>query len=164
MRFAPFALIFAAACTPEGAIDPVTMQELGDTLQRGAHTMTGELPIVSGFERTIGRNGHSYVDNEIDVHLDATTDDWVMLGGHIELPVEELPEGEWIEIDDRDHWIYGCSGPSDRTVRWDRNAEAVIARRITVEIDGTPTYELSVVADFGSQGMVAAVSTPSLEE
>ncbi|MEZ4317606.1 MAG: hypothetical protein R3F61_08875 [Myxococcota bacterium] len=165
MRFAIVAVL-AAACAPE-IPEPIDLDAFEARLDPGTARMAGEMPIVGAFDRDVNRNEAALWTDAVEFHVDATEGDWVMLGGEVTLPVAAIPEGEWVEVDDRDHWIYGCSGPRDRAIRYDGSAESVWVHREPVDIgpgaQRTPE-RLMLVASFGRAGVVGVVVEPSVGE
>lgn len=146
-----------AACLPE--VDRDQMDRVADLLEPGSSMLTGHLPSVDEFQRDITLNELEISDrNRVDVALHGLQDDWIMLAGTVDLHPDELPEGEWVRLDQTQHSLYACSGPDEAVVYYERSANAVLVRKHTHQVGDAGQPELSIVAAFGTDGTVGAIA------
>lgn len=154
-----FALLLAAVpVVSTGCLAPAdfdAMDDAGDRLRSAEQPVVlGELPVVGAFDRDADTEVDT-VDDVFGVRVDGELDDWVMLGGEIELDVAALPTDEWTVVGPRDHWLYACTGPQRSTVFWEYDVDVVHIR---------PTDDwLDVVTSVG-RGRVLAARVPLVGE
>lgn len=159
-RLVPVLSLFAIACTP-----PLTSAEIAAFAEGSDFgRMSGEVPIVGAFDapargglvRELGWND----EPELALDIDALDEGgWIMLGGAFDL--EPLVENEWVRFNDREHWVYGCSGPSYRSVRWDRDVRDLRVKLDRIETPDGPANQYSIEAYLGGSEIRSVVVEPA---
>ncbi len=126
-------------------------------------TMRGEMPDNGNFDRSLSHASIYRFDDAIEFDLHSLDGSWAMVGGGFSLRAPE--EGQTVVLDPADHWIIGCSGPSEYDAAFDESAETVEVQVDRVEVDGQAMVEFTITASFGSAGEVTTVVVqPAPEE
>ncbi|MCB9676426.1 MAG: hypothetical protein H6737_14990 [Alphaproteobacteria bacterium] len=161
IAFAALVASFATGCTPlVGALvaielldrDPVYYDDFAESNAEG--TMRGDIPEGGTFDRQLTRATIWNYDQGLDFDLHTTAETWVMLTGGFSA---DLEDGETVVLGPDEHWIIGCSGPSEYDAMYDQPAEEVEITRELVEIEGETMIQLTIEASFGPDGTVTAV-------
>ncbi|MEZ4316426.1 MAG: hypothetical protein R3F61_02930 [Myxococcota bacterium] len=117
--------------------------------------MRGQTPPTGAFDRDITSGTITRSTGWTDFEVNATGGDWAMLAGGFE--TDRLVDGRTITLDPSEHWIYGCSGPSEWNAEFDEPADTVQVRRDRIEIAGEPLIELTITATFGPGSEIVTV-------
>ncbi|MFT6145528.1 MAG: hypothetical protein ACJAZO_001251 [Myxococcota bacterium] len=166
------ALFLVTGCEAIPGMGPTNANTGGEVfggVHEGDSFMTGRISTVQSFDDDLSINDASIEDGwlSIDLHAEGRYG-WVMLAGNID--VSGLEAGDSIELtQDELSYFVGCAGPQAYDFDYDGAPDSVTITLsepapedgIDVDVDAPDSddVEVTIDADFGSEGGVTAVTT-----